>query len=187
MRAWEQAHRKFRRGDHILHDDTASPRPDSRRTLRIVPARARRSRRDRHGRGLRGRLVPDEVPLARSRAEQFDDLVLDAVEDLERRWERELAGVEFAVEDVPWVEHTSPDEVVLDPDVLDDASVPLARVLPAHRADGRDVPARIVVYRRPLEIRAHDRDDLADLVHDVVVDQVAVLLGRDPEEIDPSD
>src|SRR5215213_6109619 len=138
--------------------------------------RPRRSRRDRHGRGLRGRLVPAEVPLARSRAEQFDDLVLDAVEDIERRWERELAGVEFAVEDVPWVEHTSPDEV----------SVPLARVLPGHREDGREVPPRIVVYRRPLEIRAHDRDDLAELVRDVVVDQVAVLLGRDPEEIDPT-
>jgi hypothetical protein len=126
------------------------------------PARARR---DRHGRGLRGRLVPPSVPLSRSRAEQFDDLVLDAVEDLERRWEREL---------------------VLDADVLDDGSVPLARVLPAHREDGREHPARIVVYRRPLEIRATDRDDLADLVRDVVVDQVAVLLGRDPEEIDPT-
>ena len=108
-----------------------------------------RSRRDRHGRGLRGRLVPADVPLARSRAEQFDDLVLDA-------------------------------------DVLDDGSVPLARVLPAHRENGREVPPRIVVYRRPLEIRAHDREDLADLVRDVVVDQVAVLLGRDPEEIDPT-
>ena len=147
------------------------------------PARARR---DRHGRGLRGRLVPPSVPLSRSRAEQFDDLVLDAVEDLERRWERELAGVEFAVEDVPWVDHSSPDDVVLDADVLDDGSVPLARVLPAHREDGREHPARIVVYRRPLEIRATDRDDLADLVRDVVVDQVAVLLGRDPEEIDPT-
>ena len=28
------------------------------------------------------------------------------------------AGVEFAVEDVPWVEHTDPDEVVLHADVL---------------------------------------------------------------------
>ena len=99
-----------------------------------LPRRPRPSRRDRHGRGLRGRLVPAGVPLARSRAEQFDDLVLDAVEDIERRWERELAGVEFAVEDVPWVEHTSPDDVVLDSDVLDDGSVryfhwpePLAR------------------------------------------------------------
>ena len=62
----------------------------------------------------------------------------------------------------------------------------LARVLPAHRENGREVPPRIVVYRRPLEIRAHDREDLADLVRDVVVDQVAVLLGRDPEEIDPT-
>src|SRR5215210_2579791 len=146
------------------------------------PRRPTPSRRDRHGRGLRGRLVPAEVPLARSRAEQFDDLVLDAVEDLERRWERELAGVEFAVEDVPWVEHSSPDEVVLDADVLEDGSVPLARVLPAHRENGKEVPPRIVVYRRPLEIRAADRDDLADLV----VDVVAVLLGRDPEEIDPT-
>ena len=73
-----------------------------------------------------------------------------------------------------------------DADVLDDGSVPLARVLPGHQENGREVPPRIVVYRRPLEIRAHDRDDLADLVRDVVVDQVAVLLGRDPEEIDPT-
>ena len=53
----------------------------------------------------------------------LQDIVLDAVEDLERRWERELAGVEFAVEDVPWVDHSSPDDVVLDADVLDDGSV----------------------------------------------------------------
>src|SRR4051794_17813605 len=150
------------------------------------PRRPGHSRRDRHGRGLRGRLVPAEVPLSRSRAEQFDDLVLDAVEDLERRWERELAGVEFAVEDVPWVDHSSPDEVVLDADVLEDGSVPLARVLPAHREGGREQPARIVVYRRPLETRAAARDALADLARDGVVDQVAVLLGRDPEEIDPT-
>ncbi|MCO7219979.1 metallopeptidase family protein [Klenkia sp. PcliD-1-E] len=143
-------------------------------------------RRDRHGRGLRGRLVPPGVPLSRSRSEQFDDLVLDAVEDIERNWEKELAGVEFAVEDVPWVDHSSPDEVVLDADVLDDGSVPLARVLPGRREGGVDHPPRIVVYRRPLEIRAHDPEDLADLVRDVVVDQVAVLLGRDPEEIDPT-
>ena len=126
------------------------------------------------------------MPLARSRAEEFDDLVLDAVEDLERRWERELAGVEFAVEDVPWVEHTRPDDVVLDSDVLDDGGVPLARVLPARREQGEELPPRVVVYRRPLELRANDREDLADLVRDVVVDQIATLLGRDPEEIDPT-
>ena len=127
---WRVARPTVRRRDaaRLAADEPPTPPP-------------RRPRRDRHGRGLRGRLVPADVPLARSRAEQFDDLVLDAVEDLERRWERELAGVEFAVEDVPWVEHTSPDEVVLDADVLDDGSVPLARVLPAHREDGQRDPA----------------------------------------------
>jgi predicted Zn-dependent protease with MMP-like domain len=57
-------------------------------------------------------------------------------------------------------------------------------VLPAHRDNGRDVPARIVVYRRPLEARAHDALDLGDLVHDVVVEQVAQLLGLDPDAVD---
>lgn len=131
--------------------------------------------------------MPPTVPLARSRAQQFDDLVLDAVEHLERRWGNELAGVEFAVEDVPYVEHVSAD-VVYGTDVVEDGSVPLARLLPTSRdQQGHSLPPRIVIYRRPIETRSHDLTDLADLVHDVVVEQVANLLGRDPDEIDPID
>ncbi len=124
-------------------------------------------RRDRHGRGARGPLAPPQVPIARSRAEQFDDLILDAIEDIEERWAAELRGVEFAVEDVPPVE--SPD------------GVPLGRIEPR----GRSAPARIVLYRRPIELRATDRMDLADLVHDLVVEHVADLLEVDPDVIDP--
>src|SRR5215475_808785 len=136
-----------------------------------------RTRRDRHGRGLRGRLVPANVPLFRTKSEIFDDLVLDAVDGLERQYGKELAGVEFAVEDVP------PDLNVYDSDVLEDGEVPLARLLPG--GPGRPMtPARIVLYRRPLEFRAMDNDDLADLVHDVIIEQVANLLGIDPEDLD---
>jgi len=154
-----------------------------------------RRRRDRHGRGLRGVLVPPtvtmggrdvRVPLAQTRGERFDDLVLDAVEHLEERWSKQLEGVEFAVEDVPAV----PADAGYDPDVLADetagGAVPLGRLLPAAvDARGEASPPRIVVYRRPLEARAADRADLSDLVHDVVVDQVARLLGMDPDEVDP--
>jgi hypothetical protein len=49
---------------------------------------------------------------------------------------------------------------------------------------GHGYPARLVVYRRPVEARADD--DLPRLVHEVVVEQVAALLARSPEEIDPS-
>ena len=122
-------------------------------------------------------LVPPTVPLARSRAEQFDDLVLDAVEHLERHWSGELADVEFAVEDVP------PELPEYDTDVLEDGSVPLARLLPADVR--RRTAPRIVLYRRPLEARSLDSEDLAELVHDVVVEQVASLLGKDPDEVDP--
>lgn len=159
----------------------------SARTRRSGSARARkRAARDRRGRGLRGALVPPEVPRARSRAEQFDDLVLDAVEHLEGRWGSELDGVEFAVEDVPRVTHASAEEMVYGTDVLEDGNVPLARLIPAGRdREGAPTQPRIVLYRRPLELRALDRPDLADLVHDVVVEQVANLLGLDPDEVDP--
>ncbi|MFN2523230.1 MAG: metallopeptidase family protein [Mycobacteriales bacterium] len=157
-----------------------------------------RRRRDRHGRGLRGVLVPPtvqlagrdvRVPLAQTRGQRFDDLVLDAVEHLEERWAKQLEGVESAVEDVPAV---PADGSLLDYDedvVADETAggaVPLGRLLPAAVDQrGEATPARVVVYRRPLEARAVDRTDLADLVHDVVVDQVARLLGLDPDEVDP--
>ena len=166
--------------------------------LDAAPAAARRGRRrDRHGRGLRGPLVPPtvsiggrvlRVPAAQTRGERFDDLVLDAVEDLEQRWAAELEGVEFAVEDVPAVPLEG--APVYDEDVVADETaggvVPLGRLRPAGvDARGRRTAARVVVYRRPLEARAADRNDLADLVHDVVVDQVARLLQIDPDEVDP--
>ena len=46
-------------------------------------------------------------------------------------------------------------------------------------------PPQIVLYRRPLELRALDPDDLAELVLDVLIHEVADLLGVGPEVIDP--
>ncbi len=136
-------------------------------------------RRDRRGRGLRGRLVPPDVPLYRTRSQQFDDMVLDAVARLEPRWETELAGVEFAVQEVPEAEELADDS----------GPLPLARTVPGS-ADPQDPArpasaARIVVYRRPLLARAEDDDELSDLIFDVVVEEFAQVLGLDPESIDP--
>ncbi|VTR76183.1 metallopeptidase family protein [Cellulomonas hominis] len=128
-------------------------------------------RRDRRGRGIRGPLLPATLPAHRTRAERFDDLVLDSVERLESRWGTYLDGVEFAVEDVP----------PSNPAPWEGGGVPLGRYFPAQPG----LPPRIVVYRRPVESRAGDADELADLVHEVVVEQVAHLLGRSPDEVDP--
>jgi hypothetical protein len=139
-------------------------------------------RRDRRGRGLRGQLAPTGVPLSRSRSEEFDYLILDAVEDLERSWAAELAGVEFAVEDVPMVAPGSGGHSEFDPEVIDDHGVPLGRIVRAATSAAQPL---IVIYRRPMEVRALDKDDRADLVFSVVAELVAEVLGKDVDELDP--
>lgn len=92
------------------------------------------------------------------------------LEDLEERWEAELAPVEFAVEESPLL-----------PDDWTAPTVPLAALV---RGTGPE-PTRLVVFRRPIELRAETRTDLTALVHTVLVEQVSELLGRLPEEVDP--
>ena len=150
--------------------------------------KARIRRRDRHGRGLRGVLAPPGVPLHRSRSQRFDELILEAVARLEPRWEAQLSGVEFAVEETP-----PPDPPGIGPE-----SVSLARLDPgsagtgsagtasAGTGDGAVArPPRIVVYRRPLAARADSEEELGELVFEVVVEEFARLLGLDPEDVDP--
>ena len=117
---------------------------------------------------MRGPLAPGDLPVSRTRAEQFDELVLAAVSRLESRWSTELAEVEVLVEDVPDV---------------GDRDVPLGRTEPATPQD----PARIVVYRRPVEARARSLRARELLVPDVVLEQLADLLGLDPGTVDPED
>lgn len=91
----------------------------------------------------------------------------DEVRRLVLRWGRELAAVRFSVEEVPSVEPWF------------DGPVPLCRT-----EDGR--PVRIVVFRRPVEARATGEAELARLVRDLLVEEVADLLGLSPESVDPS-
>ncbi|WP_240807589.1 MULTISPECIES: metallopeptidase family protein [Actinomadura] len=127
-------------------------------------------RRDRHGRGVRGPLTPPQAPVSRTRAERFDDLVDDEVRRLGGRWGRELARVRFTVEEVPSVEPWF------------DGPVPLGQTVPG---EGKR-PVRITVYRRPVEARAKSEAEQARLIRDLLVEEVADLLGLSPESVDPS-
>jgi predicted Zn-dependent protease with MMP-like domain len=110
------------------------------------------------------------VPAMVTRAEQFDELVLDAAGRMEHHAGTALGDLEFAVEDVP----------PSDPAPWESSEVPLGRLF----AGAGKMPARIVVYRRPVETRTNDDRELAALINDVVVEQVASLLGVDPRELD---
>jgi predicted Zn-dependent protease with MMP-like domain len=105
-----------------------------------------------------------------TRGERFDELVLDTVRDIDTRWQDRLGLVEYAVEDTPQL----PDDWALD-------TVPLASLVRGKAGE----PTRLVVFRRPIEHRCESRADLEAMVLTVVVEQVAELLGVDPEVVDP--
>ena len=133
----------------------------------------RRRTRDRRGRGMRGPGVLPRtlgVPEQPTAGERFDELVLDVVSAIDERWSDRLGVLEYAVEDAPQV-----------PDDWHPETVPLSSLV----RGARGAPTRLVLFRRPIEHRAASRSDLEAMVLTVVVEQVAELLGVEPEVVDP--
>jgi predicted Zn-dependent protease with MMP-like domain len=136
---------------------------------------------------MRGSLLPQTVPGWRSRAERFDMAVLEAYEPIERRWHHRVSGLDVAVDEIPRISPRDPDSVQWPPEVIADGPIALARLIPAGvDIRGNSTRARIVLFRKPIERRAKNTDELAELLHEVLVAQVATHLGVEPSVIDPS-
>lgn len=110
------------------------------------------------------------VPHELSDEQFFARSVSEAIAALERRRPEVLQGVAIGIEDVPslppsWRHHR----------------VPLAAAIES--PDGS--AAQVVLFRRPLEQRAASRRGLQILVRHTLVEQLAVVLGVAPEDIDP--
>ena len=103
----------------------------------------------------------------------------------EERWGDELTELDLAVDMVPEIEQTDPDATTWPPEVVEDLGVPLAQLVPAG-VDRRGLPsrARIVLYSRPLEARSRDGIDLVDLLHEVLIEQVACYLGVEHDALE---
>lgn len=136
-------------------------------------------RRDRHQRGLRGSLAPANSLAGKalrrhrpvSRAEFFMQCLSESLARITAAAPEALVGVEVGLEDVP--------------DMADQwsARIPLAAAQDASPTS----PARIVVYRRPIEHRATSRRQLRSLVHGTLVEQVSALTGIPVDRLDPDD
>lgn len=109
-------------------------------------------------------------PFGPTSRDRFDAIVLAVVSDLEERWGTRLGLVEYAVEDTPQL-----------PADWEPGHVPLSSLV---RGQGGR-PTRLVVFRRPLEHRARTRLELEAMVLTVLVEQVADLLGVEPQVVDP--
>lgn len=108
----------------------------------------------------------------------FDRLVDEAVSSLPAGLLGYLDNVEVTVEDVPPADALEDgQEVIL---------LGLYQGVPqTERGWGAPVlPDRISIYRRPLELRARDRRDLAELVRETVVHELAHHFGIDDDRLD---
>jgi predicted Zn-dependent protease with MMP-like domain len=151
------------------HDGGSAPKGTGRTA---APRGFRQRRRNRHGRGLRGEIMLPTLPGYRTRSDRFDDFVLDSAERLHDIWGKPLDGVRFAVDEIP---------PGLEQLVADRAPAPMGAYSPATAEEG---PV-ITLYRRVVEQACGTRDELQDLVHDVVVEYTAEMLGVPPESLDP--
>jgi len=169
-------------GDPDVQPLRSDPVADSRSSRRGGGARGD----SRRGREMRGPLLPQSVPGWRSRAERFDMAVLEAYEPIERHWKQQLAGLDVAVDEIPRIAPKDPDSVQWPPEVVADGPIALARLIPAGvDVRGDSTRARIVLFRKPIERRARGSVDLTDLLHEILVAQVATYLGVEPSVIDP--
>ncbi|WP_288813259.1 metallopeptidase family protein [uncultured Corynebacterium sp.] len=143
-----------------------------------------RVRNDRHGRGPRGALLP-ELPRHKTRSQKFDNAVMDAYEPIAEQFESQLSSLDVAVDVVPRMRlevgyQQWPDDVVAE------GQVPLGRLVPAGvDAEGRPTRPRIIIFRRPVELRADSPEALRDQLHHMLVRLVAAYLNVTPETIDP--
>ena len=135
---------------------------------------------DRHARHRRSDADRRRRPVEGFRATgtgRFDRIVNDAIATLPRDLLAYLDNVEVAVEDVPPADPTGAGEQVV---------LGLYQVVsrPTRQAGGTTLPDRITLFRRPLEARAHDKRDLADLVQETVVAELADHFGIDDDRLD---
>ncbi|MFP7695681.1 metallopeptidase family protein [Trueperella sp. LYQ143] len=139
--------------------------------MQIIPRRAHARRRDRHGRGIPGPILPMSVPAWRTRADCFDDLIAWDLGTFRRHLGERMDHIDFAVMDAPQNDPAPWEE-----------SVPLARYLPFERP--ARIHGRIIFYRMPILHAMRDEDDPRLFIHSIVVSQLASALNVDPDEID---
>ena len=98
-----------------------------------------------------------------------------------------MAELDVAVDEIPRIAAKDPESVQWPPEVIADGPIALARLIAAGvDVRGNSTRPRIVLFRKPIERRAKDTVELAELLHEILVAQVAIYLDVEPTVIDPT-
>lgn len=133
--------------------------------------------RNRHGRGTRGRILSRTSKQAK--ANIFNSLSAKAFTLLDNKCGKLLDKVDLAITDVPnYYTLTDNSETVIDKEIV------LSKYAPPHlTSTGQAKKAKIILYRFPLEARARTKQELFELIYEVLTYQVANFLKIDREDL----
>ena len=139
-------------------------RPSEPRTLREL-LEVPRGTRDRRGRGVRGPLFPPGIPARKTSSNLFDKAAVTAFADLDADWHDQLTELDVAVDDIPRMLPKDMATIQWPDEVTADGPVPLARLIPAGiDARGNPTRAKIILFRRPIELRSSDDEELPEIL-----------------------
>lgn len=113
---------------------------------------------------------------------QFEALVDTALRKLPRVFRDKLANIAVVVED--WADEQTLQEMDIEPP---DTLYGLYRGVDITRRDssyGNVLPDTIHIYQGPIEQDCADRDEMEDLIRDVVAHEVGHYFGLDDETMD---
>jgi predicted Zn-dependent protease with MMP-like domain len=113
---------------------------------------------------------------------QFEALVDTALRKLPRVFRDKLANIAVVVED--WADEQTLQEMDIEPP---DTLYGLYRGVDITRRDssyGNVLPDTIHIYQGPIEQDCADRDEMEDLIRDVVTHEVGHYFGLDDETMD---
>lgn len=132
--------------------------------------RARTRRRNRHGRGSRGRMLPPELARRRHPMVEFSDMVGRAMGALPEEIIERLDAVDVLSLNTP----------------LADEHMPPADALAPLMGFSDPGKQRVYLYRWPIMMVARrERRPLKDVVADRLAFELAGLWGLRPEQVDP--
>ncbi|MCI9889637.1 hypothetical protein JT358_14395 [Micrococcales bacterium 31B] len=132
------------------------------------------SARDRHGRGFRALVLPPHVPGYRTRRETFEELAVEAAQDIAARLgalRLEAGPYLVEIEDVPA-------EGAVRTAEREGPQLSKLEHAPGHEPT-------LTLYRRPIECAVRGRRELGTLLYRVMLGEVAASLHMEPHDIDP--
>ncbi|QPK93792.1 metallopeptidase family protein [Actinomyces sp. zg-332] len=136
----------------------------------FLPNTITKKYKDKHGRGLRGLLISPNVPAYNSKQELFESLIILTSLKAQQKWPQ-TANIEFCTQNVP----------PSDPAPWETKDAILGRTFDQDLK--HNLPARIVLYRLPIQSRAKTRKELKTLIEDIICQQLAYILNIEPEEV----